>query len=137
MESSEREKMVEIVIDQVRDRLPVIVHIGAISTKISIKLSKHAFECGAAAVSSVPPFYYKFSFDEIYNYYKDISDAIPLPLIIYIIPAMTGVIMGVESIKRLANIENINGIKFTSTNYYEMQRIREKLGDKWYYREQL
>ena len=86
MDETERKKVVEVVIDQVKDRVPVIVHVGAISTKISVELAKHAYEAGAAAVSSVPPFYYKFSFDEIYNYYKDISDATPLPLIIYSIP---------------------------------------------------
>jgi hypothetical protein len=90
MDTWERQKVVEIAIDQVKDRLPVIVHVGAISTKTTVELARHAYECGASAISSVPPFYYRFSFDEIYDYYKDISDAVPLPLIIYNIAATTG-----------------------------------------------
>ncbi|MFY9295112.1 MAG: N-acetylneuraminate lyase [Caldicoprobacterales bacterium] len=127
MDETERKKVVEVVIDQVKDRVPVIVHVGAISTKISVELAKHAYEAGAAAVSSVPPFYYKFSFDEIYNYYKDISDATPLPLIIYSIPATTGVDMGIDAIVKLAEIDNVKGIKYTSMNHFEMQRIKERL----------
>jgi N-acetylneuraminate lyase len=128
MDTWERQKVVEIAIDQVKDRLPVIVHVGAISTKTTVELARHAYECGASAISSVPPFYYRFSFDEIYDYYKDISDAVPLPLIIYNIAATTGVDMGVNAIIRLEEIDNVKGIKFTSTNHYELQRIREKLG---------
>ena len=127
MDTWERQRVVEIVTDQVKGRLPVIVHVGAISTKITIELARHAHECGASAISSVPPFYYRFGLDEIYKYYKDISDAVPLPLIIYNIAATTGVDMGVDAITRLEKIENVKGIKFTSTNHYEMQRIRERL----------
>jgi len=131
MDAEERKKVVEVVLDQVRDRVPVIVHVGAISTKITVELAKHAYENGAAAISSVPPFYYQFSIDEIYGYYKDISDAVTLPLVIYSIPATTGVNMGVNAVVRLAQIENVKGIKFTSMNHYEMQRIREKLGNEF------
>jgi len=129
MEPQERKMLVETVMEEVRGRVPVIVHVGAISTRITVELAKHAYECGAAAVSSVPPFYYKFSFDEIARYYKDIAEAVPLPLIVYIIPATTGVDMGASAVAKLAEIENVKGIKFTSMNHYEMQRIREKLGD--------
>ena len=128
MDEWERKRVVEIVIDQVKNRVPVIVHVGAISTKISVELAKHAYESGAAAVSSVPPFYYKFSFKEIYNYYKDIAEATPLPLIVYSVPATTGVDMGTDAIVKLAEIENVKGIKYTSMNHFEMQRIKEKLG---------
>lgn len=129
MNSEERKKAVEIVMDQVKDRVPVIVHVGTIATKEAVELAKHAYKSGAAAISSVPPFYYKFTFDEIYNYYKDISDAAPLPIIVYSIPATTGVDIGVNSIVKLSEIENVKGIKFTSTNHYELGRIREKLGE--------
>jgi N-acetylneuraminate lyase len=56
MTPSERERVVEVVIDQVQQRIPVIVHVGAIGTKISIDLTQHAEKAGADAVSSVPLF---------------------------------------------------------------------------------
>jgi N-acetylneuraminate lyase len=129
MTAEERELVVEIVMDEVKGRVPVVVHVGAIATKTAVELSKHAYKNGAAAVSSVPPFYYKFSFEEISEYYQAISDATPLPVIIYSISATTGVDLGADSIKKLARIENVKGIKYTSMNHYEMQRIRERLGD--------
>ena len=46
MDTWERQKVVEIAIDQVKDRLPVIVHVGAISTKTTVELARHAYECG-------------------------------------------------------------------------------------------
>lgn len=61
MTSEERKKVVEIVIDETAGRVPVVVHVGAIGTKISIDLAKHAESVGADGISSVPPFYWKFN----------------------------------------------------------------------------
>ncbi len=125
MNSSERKQVVEIVIDQVKGRVPVIVHVGTIDTKTAEDLAKHAYNSGAEAISSVPPFYYKFKFNEIYNYYKDLSQVTPLPLVVYNIPTTTGVDMDSSAIIKLAEIENILGVKYTSYNHYDMQRIKE------------
>jgi len=61
MTTSERKRVVEVVIDQVKGRIPVIVHVGDIGTKKTIELAKHAHETGADAISSVPPFYWNFN----------------------------------------------------------------------------
>ena len=94
MTAEERKKVVEIVIEQTAKRVPIIVHVGTIDTKTAEDLAKHAYDSGANAISSVPPFYYRFEFNEIYNYYKDLASAAPLPLVIYNIPATTGVEIG-------------------------------------------
>ncbi len=65
MTAEERNLVVDTVIDQVKGRVPVIVHVGDIGTKKSIELAKHAYEAGADAISSVPPFYWKFRADDI------------------------------------------------------------------------
>lgn len=83
MTAEERCKVVDIVVDQVAGRIPVIVHVGDIGTKKSIELAKHAEKAGADAISSVPPFYWKFNGDSIYHYYKDIAQATSLPMIVY------------------------------------------------------
>ena len=74
MESKEREKVVEVVIDAVSGRIPIIVHVGDVGTRKSIKLAQHAYKVGADAISSVPPFYFNFSNEEIFSYYKDLSE---------------------------------------------------------------
>lgn len=128
MDINERKLVVDAVIEEIDGKVPVIVHVGTIATKQAIELAQHAYEAGADAVSSVPPFYYEFSFDEIYGYYEDVAQSTPLPMIIYSIPATTGVNMGVDAIKKLSSIKNVKGIKYTSMNHYEMQRIKEHIG---------
>ncbi|MCH4887515.1 dihydrodipicolinate synthase family protein [Acidaminobacter sp. JC074] len=126
MNEAERKQVVEIVIDEVKGRVPVIVHVGAISTKISIELAEHAEKMGADAISSVPPFYWRFSPDHIYNYYKDISESVDIPMIVYNVP-LAG-IMGFDLIKRLASIEKVEGIKFTATSHHEISMIKKEVG---------
>lgn len=126
MTHEERKLLVEYVCDQVKGRIPIIVHVGSISTKLSIDLAKHAQESGADAVSSVPPFYWRFDDESIYQYYKDISESTELPMIVYNVP-LAG-LMGLDMIYKLSEINNVKGIKYTATNHYEMRLIKEKLG---------
>lgn len=126
MTPEERKKVVETVIDEVAGRVPVIVHVGAIGTRLSIDLARHAYEAGADAVSSVPPFYWRFNDDSIFNYYKDITEATPLPMIIYNI-ALAGV-MGIDTIFRLASIRGVVGMKYTGTAHHEIMRIKNGMG---------
>lgn len=123
MNSAERMRQVEIVMDEVGGKLPVVVHVGAISTKESIELAKQAERAGAAGISSVPPFYFKFSEDQIYNYYRDIAESVSIPMIVYNIP-LAGM-MTVNMIQRLSQIENVKGVKYTGTALYEVTQIRE------------
>jgi N-acetylneuraminate lyase len=126
MDESERMKVVEIVIDEVKGKVPVMVHVGAISTKISIRLAKHAEKVGADAISSVPPFYWRFSDDQVFNYYKDISEATSLPMVVYNVP-LAGV-MGLGLIERLATIKNVKGVKYTAQTHYEITQLKDKVG---------
>lgn len=126
MNLEERKRVVEIVIDEVAGRLPVMVHIGAIGTRNSIDLARHAHRTGADAISSVPPFYWDFKEEHIYNYYRDIAEATPLPVVIYNIP-LAG-LLGFNTVKRLAAIEGVKGIKYTATTYQEITLIKDQLG---------
>ncbi|MFS0821554.1 dihydrodipicolinate synthase family protein [Bacillus sp. 1P02SD] len=126
MSLEERKKVVEVVVDEVAGRVPVMVHVGAISTKLSIELAQHAYKCGADAVSSVPPFYWRFNNEHIYQYYKELTEATPLPMVIYNIP-LAGV-MGFELILKLATIEGVKGIKYTNHSHHEIMRIKSEIG---------
>ena len=123
MNSEERKRQVEIVMDEVGDRLPVVVHVGAMSTRASVELARHAEAVGAAGISSVPPFYFKFNEEQIFGYYRDISEATSLPMIVYNIP-LAGM-MTVSMIERLASLPNVKGVKYTGTALYEVTQIRD------------
>ena len=123
MNSEERKRQVEVVMDEVGDRLPVVVHIGAMSTRESIALAEHARFVGAAGISSVPPFYFRYTQDQIYGYYRDIAASTDLPLIVYNVP-LAG-LLTVDMIRRLSEIENVKGVKYTGTALYEVTQIRD------------
>ena len=123
MTAEERMRQVEIVMEEVGDKVPVVVHVGAMSTREAVKLAKHAEQYGAAGVSSVPPFYFKYNADQIFNYYKDVAEATNLPMIVYNIP-LAGM-MTVDQIIRLSTIENVKGVKYTGTALFEVMQIKD------------
>ncbi|MGJ4850055.1 dihydrodipicolinate synthase family protein [Bacillota bacterium Meth-B3] len=127
MTSEERMAAVEAVIDEVRGRVPVIVHVGAISTRASADLARHAAAAGADAISSVPPIYWKFSDDGIAGYYADLVQASGLPMIVYNI-ALAGLV-SFDMIRRLGAIDGVDGIKYTAATHYDLPRIKQALGE--------
>jgi N-acetylneuraminate lyase len=119
----ERKRTLSIVMDEVKGRAAVICHVGAIATHFSIELARHAAELGADAISSIPPFYYKFSQSEIIGYYNELAD-VGLPMIPYNFPALSGVTLTKELVRELRKHENIIGIKFTSSDMYQLERMK-------------
>lgn len=126
MTDDERMMFAQMVVSVVAHRVPVIVHVGDIGTDKSIALALHAQKIGADAISSVPPFYYRYSDDEIFGYYKDISDAVTIPMIVYNI-CLAG-LMNKNLVKRLATIPNVKGFKFTGREHDDMCDIKLSLG---------
>lgn len=125
----ERKKVLETITKTVNGRVPVIAHIGNIGTQKSIDLAKHAESCGVTAVSSVPPFYYKFSFDEIAHYYEAISKAVDLPMIIYNFPAFSGVTINADNIGTLLDSCHAEGLKYTAMDLFELEKISRRYPD--------
>lgn len=127
----ERKRIVETVVKQVRGRVPVVAHVGTIRTRDAIVLARHAADCGCAAVSMIPPYYYKFSMAEIASYYEEVMAAVPeLPMILYNIPQFTGIEFSKANAARLLENPGIIGIKHTSTNLYSMERMATACPDK-------
>lgn len=123
----ERKKVLEHVLKAADGRVPVVSHVGTIRTKDVIDLADHAMSAGALAVSMIPPYYYKFSMDEIMNYYEDVIRALPnVPAIVYNIPQFTGVEFNKDNAGRLLGNENIVGIKHTSSNLFGLERIGQQ-----------
>ena len=84
MEIDERKKVAEQIVNRVKGRVPVVMHIGTANTLSSIELAKHAVSLGVDAVGVVPPYYYPHDDWEVYAHYKAIAKSVPgTPMFIY------------------------------------------------------
>ncbi|MGM0877920.1 MAG: N-acetylneuraminate lyase [Bacillota bacterium] len=126
MTTEERKTILEIVSHEAKGKAKIIAHIGSIATDHALELSRHAAELQVDAISSLPPFYYKFSLSEIKSYYLDIVNEVSLPMIIYNIPALTGVSFTSDNIGDLLEDTRIMGVKYTSHDLFQMQRMLQE-----------
>ncbi|GAA3402707.1 N-acetylneuraminate lyase [Paenibacillus hodogayensis] len=126
--SEERERFLDIIVDEVRGAVPVIAHVGALDTATCIRLAKYAERAGADAVSSVAPFYYKHGQEQVRGHYLDIAMAADIPLILYHIPDLTGVRSTVRFYRELAESDKIVGVKYTAKDTFELQQLIEACG---------
>jgi N-acetylneuraminate lyase len=103
----------------------LIGQVGAVGTREAQTLAKGCASLGYDAVSAIPPIYFPHRKDAIVGYYKDILDAAGgTPLIIYNIPAMSGVTFSLDDLARLLEIPGVIGIKQTSGDMYQMEQLR-------------
>lgn len=124
------------IMDVVRETAPeatLIAHIGSIDERVATKLALHAKKTGYDIISSVAPFYYKFSFQEIKNYYYRLADAAGLPMLVYHFPAFSGVNMGVNEMKQFLSDDRFIGIKYTSNDFFTMEQCKTNFPDKIVY----
>ena len=105
-----------------------IVHIAAMNFEETIELAKHAESVGADAISAIPPIYFSYNEDEIYTYYKTIAESVNIPLIIYYTAAANTTIT-LAQFKRLFEIKNIEGVKWTNSNFYQLILLRQACPD--------
>ncbi len=133
---SERMELLETVLEETKaaDRhVTVITHVGCNSTRDTLLLAKHAEKAGADAVSSVTPLFFAYGFPEVYRFYADIASAVSLPVIIYNIPGRTGMTLNAEQLHALLTIPNVAGMKFTSSDFYLLERLITTHPDKVFY----
>jgi 4-hydroxy-tetrahydrodipicolinate synthase len=129
---SEKEKLriLEVVVDENRGRLPVYAGTGLPGTAETIRLSREAVKIGADALSVVTPYFAALSQEELYRHYAALADAVDAPVILYNIPARTGVSITVETAERLKTHGNIAGVKDSSGNFDTILRLIERTGDR-------
>ena len=131
LNENERISVAENAIKCCNGRGKVIVHVGHVSTDIAITLSKKAKEHGADAVSSIQPYYYHFSEETEARYYQELSDAVDIPMIIYIYPKLSGAGINEKQILKLLDLKNVIGAKYTGQNYFIINSIfKEAAEDK-------
>ena len=113
MSVEERKRVAEVVIDEVNDRVPVILHVGGPTTRFAVDLAKHAEKAGAVAVASVPPIYYGFKESEVERHFKALVDSVDVPVFVYNNPKTTGVSISPGFLNKLAGI-GVRGVKDSS-----------------------
>ena len=126
LETATKKRIFDIVKDEVGDEVALIAQVGSANVYESIELGQYATDLGYDAISAVTPFYYKFSFDEVKQFYFDIIDAVDNRMIVYSIPFLTGVNIGVEQFAELFAREEIIGVKFTAADLYQLERLRQR-----------
>lgn len=115
--------MIEITIDAVGKRVPVIAGTGSNSTAEAMRLTKHAHEAGADGALVVCPYYNRPTQEGLYQHFKALAESVPIPIIAYNIPSRTGVNLLPETAARLSKIENIVGIKEASGSLKQMNDV--------------
>lgn len=124
LSEKERENVKAFVAERVRGRIPMVLGVGGNNTMGVVEYLKNHDLRDFTAILSVVPFYNKPSQEGIYQHYKSIAEASPLPVILYNVPGRTGVNMSAETTLRLArNFENIIGVKEASGNITQMDDI--------------
>lgn len=108
---SEHERIIEITVEQVGKRIPVIAGTGSNNTEEAIRLTRHAKKAGAAGALLISPYYNKPTQEGLYQHFKKVAASVDIPLILYNIPGRSAVNIEPDTIARLSRIDNIVGVK--------------------------
>lgn len=125
LSTEEKKEIFRIAKDEAGDAIALIAQVGSVNLKEAVELGKYATELGYDSLSAVTPFYYKFSFPEIKNFYETIIRETGSPMIVYSIPFLTGVNIGVAQFAELFENPKIIGVKFTAGDFYLLERLRK------------
>ena len=129
MSKEERREVMEIV----RNAAPgkkLIAQIGSLNVRDAEYLAGAAAELGYAAISSVAPFYYTFTFEEIRDYYFRLAALTDVPVLVYYIPGSSGVTMGEGQLGTFLADDRFIGAKFTSNDFFLLERLKKAFPDK-------
>jgi 4-hydroxy-tetrahydrodipicolinate synthase len=125
----EHDRVIQIVIEQVKKRVPVIAGTGSNSTHEAIEITRHAKEMGADGALLVTPYYNKPSQEGLYLHYKAVADAVALPQVLYNVPGRTAVNLLPETVARLAVHPNIVAIKEATGSLQQASEVLDLCGD--------
>lgn len=120
----EWERVIEITLEQVARRVPVIVGAGSNCTDVAVKKVKRAFKLGVDATLQVTPYYNKPTQEGLFQHFKAVAAAADLPVVLYNVPGRTGVNMLPETVARLSKIKNIIGLKEACGDLGQVKKLR-------------
>ena len=124
----EREYLTELVATEVSGEVPIIVHVGTPRLQDAVRLAQHAARIGVQAVSTVPPHYYSYRPPAVLDYVEEIATATDLPCYYYHIPSCTAQAMDGAFLKRLLEIPNMAGLKYSQPDFATFKRLKRAAG---------
>ena len=124
-----RRELIERTCKQVNGRVPVLVGITDTAIIESINLSNFAMESGAEAVVAAPPYYYGTAQPELIEYYENLSKRVSLPLYLYNMPAHTKVMIDPDTVRKIAEIPSVIGLKDSSANMAYFRLLQYAMRD--------
>lgn len=120
----ERKETLKHVAEHAKDKLTLIAHVGAPSTKDSVALAQYAEELGYDALSAIPPIYYQLPESSIEAYWTAIMESTELPFIIYNIPQTTGYDLSIQLLEKLLANDKLIGVKNSSMPVMDIERFK-------------
>lgn len=124
-----RKRLIEESVSAIGEDKTKIIHISDMNFENTKYLAKYAESAGADVISAIPPIYFGYGENDIYNYYKEIAAQVKIPLMLYYTPS-ANVTLSTELFKRLSEIDNITSVKWTMNNYYKMMEFTRELEGK-------
>ena len=123
LDRSEKLRIIELVVDEARGRVPVLAGAGSYDTREVIALARELERIGVDGLLSVTPYYNKPTQEGLYQHFKAIAESTSLPIMLYNVPGRTGVNIEVRTVVRLSELPNIIAIKEASANVLQMSEI--------------
>lgn len=126
---TERKATLKYVSEELNNKITLIAHIGAPSTRESVELAKYAESLGYDALSAIPPIYYQLPERAIYKYWTAMIQATSIPFFIYNIPQTTGYHLSIYLLKKMLAYERVIGVKNSSMPAMDIERFK-RIGGK-------
>ena len=133
MPDEEHLKAIEYTVNKVNKRIPVIAGTGSNETAHAIELTKKAEELGADGILTVTPYYNKTTQKGLVEHFSAIANSVKIPVILYNVPSRTGMSFSIDTLKKLAKVENIVAIKEASGNISYATQIAAEVPELYIY----
>ncbi len=129
LSDEEKIKVIEEVVKETKNKIPVIAGTGSNNTKHAIELSKEAKNLGVDAILVVSPYYNKASQEGLIKHYEAIANSVDIPLIVYDVPSRTGCTIEIETFKQLSKHKNIVAVKAACGSISKITSIAAACGE--------
>ena len=120
LEEKEKISIIKTAVETVKGRVPVYAGTGCVSTRETVRLSKTAEDLGADCLSVITPYFAAASQEELYRHYRTVAESVGIPVVLYNIPMRCQNRIEPETVRRLAEIDNVRGAKDSSGDLKNM-----------------
>ena len=128
---AEHLRIVEITLEEAKGKVPVLAGAGGYNTQEVIELAREVEHAGADGLLSVTPYYNKPTQEGLYQHFKAIAGAVRIPIVVYSVQGRTGVNVEPATLARLAQIDNIVGVKEASGNIAQMANVIQQVPENF------